>query len=855
MSFMKYVIASLLVFFVVALTIPNAFGENVPEWVKNTAGWWATDQIDDSSFLQGIQYLIKEGIIVIDSTETSESSGSQEVPSWIKNNAGWWAEGQIDDSSFISSMQWLISNGVIVVEEKLIHTDANLRVAFIGDQGLTANSIAVLELIKDERAELVLHQGDFDYSNDTNSWDRQISNVLGSDFPYFASIGHHDIKELNGYQEKLYDRLEKNPDATCNGELGIKSSCNYKGLFFILAAPGIAGSDHDSFIEKQLNNNDFMWRICSWHNDIHVMQKEAEPNKTGWEVYEACKNGGAIIANGHAHSYIRTKTLMYVENQIVNPEWPEPDKLTVKEGDTFIFISGLAGHSLAVQNYCFPASYPYGCDELATVYTVDQNANYGALFCTFNVNGQSNKADCYFKNIDGKIIDEFTITNFVGIDDDDNRPEIDLSENDLSGEDLTGTILVGVDLSGMDLTGTILTGANLSNSNLTGVDLSDKDLTGTILKGANLAYADMTGTILKGANFANSDLTGVDLSDKDLTGTILNRANLVNTKLTGTILKEANLSNSNLTGADLTGADLTETFLRGANLDHTILPDVGLSGKNFKYASFIGVDLSGKDLSTSDFSNSKLDNANLENANLSASSFVGIDLTKIKNKSLVGADLGGTAFSYSNLSGVNLAGTILKRTNFYNSNLSGQDFTVRSEAPTQGLIFMEANLSDSNFEGINLSPEEIFVVPLIDKAYLKNLSSNDLLAKFFDTIHPNIHIISTEVSGNDLVVKFVSFNNFSSANLENANFKNAGLMFVDFYTANLTNADLSGVDLRKSLLVNADLSNANLQDADISGVDLSGANLTGANLTGANLTGANLTGAILDCIGHTICVN
>ena len=55
--------------------IPNAFAENVPEWVKNNAGWWADGQIDDLSFLQGIQYLIKEGIMVIPPTETSESSG------------------------------------------------------------------------------------------------------------------------------------------------------------------------------------------------------------------------------------------------------------------------------------------------------------------------------------------------------------------------------------------------------------------------------------------------------------------------------------------------------------------------------------------------------------------------------------------------------------------------------------------------------------------------------------------------------------------------------------------------------------------------------------------------------------
>jgi len=59
----------------------------------------------------------------------------------------------------------------------------------------------------------------------------------------------------------------------------------------------------------------------------------------------------------------------------------------------------------------------------------------------------------------------------------------------------------------------------------------------------------------------------------------------------------------------------------------------------------------------------------------------------------------------------------------------------------------------------------------------------------------NIHIISTEVRGDDLVVQFVFFNNFAHANLENANFKNAGLRFVGFNSANLTNADLSGADL------------------------------------------------------------
>ena len=77
---MKYLFLSILTISLVGIMIPNVFAENVPNWVKNNAGWWATDQIDDNSFLQGIQYLIKEGIMVISSTEISESSGSQEVP-------------------------------------------------------------------------------------------------------------------------------------------------------------------------------------------------------------------------------------------------------------------------------------------------------------------------------------------------------------------------------------------------------------------------------------------------------------------------------------------------------------------------------------------------------------------------------------------------------------------------------------------------------------------------------------------------------------------------------------------------------------------------------------------------------
>jgi hypothetical protein len=88
----------------------------IPAWIKNNAGWWSDGSIDDSSFVQGIQFLIKEDVLKIPPTTQGPGSGSNEIPAWIKNNAGWWAEGAIDDDSFIQGLQFLIKEGIMRVQ-------------------------------------------------------------------------------------------------------------------------------------------------------------------------------------------------------------------------------------------------------------------------------------------------------------------------------------------------------------------------------------------------------------------------------------------------------------------------------------------------------------------------------------------------------------------------------------------------------------------------------------------------------------------------------------------------------------------------------------------------------------------
>ena len=87
---------------------------SIPDWIRNNALWWSEEKINDYTFIQGIEYLIKNEIIVIPQTQ-QETTETQEIPSWIRNNAEWWAAGQIDDGTFVQGLEFLIKKGIIRV--------------------------------------------------------------------------------------------------------------------------------------------------------------------------------------------------------------------------------------------------------------------------------------------------------------------------------------------------------------------------------------------------------------------------------------------------------------------------------------------------------------------------------------------------------------------------------------------------------------------------------------------------------------------------------------------------------------------------------------------------------------------
>jgi hypothetical protein len=292
-------------------------------------------------------------------------------------------------------------------------TPPNFKIAFIGDQGSGSNATAVLNLIKNEGANAVMHQGDFDYNDNPQAWDNLITEVLGANFPYFASIGNHDEGKYfgaGGYQSFLAARMNR-LGITWDGDLGIKSSFKFNGIFIILVGPGVSGSGHDIYIRDKLAADNSIWSISSWHKNMKLMQVGGKSDDTGWGVYEESRKGGAIIATAHEHSYSRTHLLSSCQNQTVASTsntlvlTEDQPGTTQDEGKTFVFVSGLGGKSIRSQSLSGA--------WWASIYTSTQNAAHGALFGVFNVDGMPNKAHFYFKAINGAVPDDFYVISNV----------------------------------------------------------------------------------------------------------------------------------------------------------------------------------------------------------------------------------------------------------------------------------------------------------------------------------------------------------------------------------------------------------------------------------------------------------
>jgi len=120
----------------------------LPSWIKTTSIWWGEEKITDEEFINSLQYLLENEILVIPQPEVkldsvcgigavydeqtgdcvipdeSENTGvfpdavlshQNVVTSWIKVTALWWGQNKISDQDFVDALEYLAENRILEI--------------------------------------------------------------------------------------------------------------------------------------------------------------------------------------------------------------------------------------------------------------------------------------------------------------------------------------------------------------------------------------------------------------------------------------------------------------------------------------------------------------------------------------------------------------------------------------------------------------------------------------------------------------------------------------------------------------------------------------------------------------------
>ena len=657
---MRYSFLHFFVILAVVILIPNALAQepiNIPSWIKNNAGWWASDQIPDSAFLQGIQYLINEEIMAIPSTDTSGSSQSQEVPAWIKNTAGWWADNKISEVEFVNAIQYLIKNGIIIVNDNS---------SCVNDLSkIFSDTISTIQDICD------LHESG-DYSELVPFVEEINFNKLGFRGPEFS-----EIKSPNTYRifmvggSTMFGSGESSDETTIPGILQKMFDSDSSVQKIEVINVGMSGGNSDSELilvwEKLVGFTPDLVIVYDGWNDLRADYPVSYTYDAWYQICEIGKeNDFDVIITLQPLAGFGNKKL--TQQEVVN-------SLTGETHEGFQLIADKSTYDymgrelLSLKGNCNVADLRGTFDNISGPIYWDQGhvSDAGNLIVAekfykiineiiFNKKPTESKFHDILSKYNSPTITSHLLSK-IGIDVDYSQIEkqnLDIRDkkdgNYFYLKNQFGAsekILVGKDLSKADLSKIDLTGQDLSGANLSGQDGNLKDL----------RKIDFTGTMLRGANLSFTDLSGQDLSGKDLRGINFHGANLENADLTNITISESKIQ---VFGGHSTGSgdkcedetDPIEDYLRSGRCAINVMKNESIR---------------------TDFSNTNL-----------RGTTISFDTSVVSFVDFSGAEFDGIEFS-----GVTFADCKFNGTNFSNSNMYGVTFHLCK--------FIDAEFNNSEF--------------------------------------------------------------------------------------------------------------------------------------------------------------
>ena len=699
-----FVIIPLLMLILVMGT-PFSNAQGIPDWVKNTAGWWATDAISETEFVNAITFLVNEGIISV-STLNDEETNTGGVPDWVKNTAGWWATDAISETEFVNAITFLVNVGIISVEGESKCVDDLLKYFDNKQKILTAcdeHTSSINEELFPYDIELKFNSNGFrgeEFSEQKSSNVYRIFMVGGSTM---LSASTSNDATITSILQNMFD--SKN----LNTEIEIINS-------------GISGGSTLSELELIKS------KLVKYEPDLIIMYDGWNDLSADYTVEGSISKWGQVCAIGHEKKFDVIITLQPIAgfgNKILTHQ-EKINSLTGQDHNGFQLIQGkstydwlarqmqILGHDAKMQlgeNAC-------EIHDLRDIFDNVDGAIYwdqGHVLHAGNLILAEKFFELSMKKIDSTFISE---QKFIEVISNYNTVpiltylfnEIGISEKTFQNKLKDTTEVIKnekgryFDLKNeFDDISKSFVGKDLTNADLKEINLTDQDLTGANLSGQDLRKVDLTSTIIRGANLSDTNLEGKNLSGMDLRG--------------------INFSNANLRDADLTDSIFSKTIQISGNCqdENQILNVL----KNFTCAAEV---IKNESIRT-DFKNADLTNVKFGTSQqgkeqmIYFTDFKNADLTNVKANSV---HFFGCDFSNAKLNGMTAKQIFILKSNFNNTMMN--NFEI-SESWIQTTSFNNAEMTDGMFDSITFTDTH-FLETNLDGTIINNL--NEIVDNTYD---------------------------------------------------------------------------------------------------------------------------
>ena len=725
---MKLLLLLLIVIF--SGSISNVNADNTPDWVKNTAGWWATDAISETEFVNAIEFLVNAGIINVKNDIISEN-----IPDWLKNNSSWLKAKTSTNTNF--------ENFDISYLTEKINTCENCTVSinqhgFRGSEFLEEKSSDIYRIFAvggstTHGASLV---------NDDETWPAFLQQIINQknleieiqiiNAGIMAATTEREFEMISKKIVKfdpdmiiMYDGWNDSYNLPLEQSLdNWKSVCklgNKQNFETIIIIQPILGSGNRILTDQEIyllntskdNNIENLNMLKKYSSNLKELDKHCTKTVNFENIFDYVFSP-VYVDLGHTSSLgnkiIADNVFYLLQNILIKDEI----------SDSLHEINYLEYASIS-KNGIFAPNVDF------------KNKNFSNMIIKNSIFDMSDFTSVNLSNVilsNSRLYSvNFQNANLIGADlSNSNLSYANLSGLDLSDTNLSETILIGADLSNTKLGDMNFEGRDLSYANLSGLDLSDTNLSETILIGADLSNTKLGDMNFEGRDFEETNLNYNDFSYKNLSKSNFKEASFYESNLENSNLSKSIFINVDLTeikNKSLKGTDLTEAVFSYSNLSNIEFPITSYQ-TNFNYAKMNESDLSDRIISGAYFGNAKMRDVNFENTDFSSRmktytfenrlDILELGPLELKDKlsrfpvvapveiSVVNADVIVNAKIYNNFHDADLRNAQFKNANleyvdFTNANLEGANL---EGANLKNTYMVNTNLEGANLEGANL---------------------------------------------------------------------------------------------------------------------------------------------------------